>query len=392
MWVSKEKGYVRESLRTRDLTTALALGKSRCLELLADVRAGKKLLGITLGQLVELYIKWRQLDVDGNSITKGRLTTIKSQLVHLIAYKGANLRVSELGRSALGDYAQWRRTTGHGAADVTIKNEQATLNHLIGYAYREGYSHFEKFDFPRLKISEPGRRDTFTLDEYDSLVQALRGWCSKAAAPDPSVRAERLMVRDCIYVASNTMLRVGELWQLRWRDIEGYEATTDDKGRPRLLVTLRVRAEIAKTRRTRLITTRGGHFFRRLRAQSKFTNPDHYIFCGVSGEVRYSRRKFYAAWAVLMELAKIEDHKNRQVTWYSLRHFGVTCRLKAGATSFDVAKIVGTGTNFIDQHYGHFDQAMSKAVALKNYDINRDGIDFGLPAGRSILTKEQGLS
>jgi integrase len=343
---------------------------------MADLAGGKKLLGITLGEMVELYLKWRQLDVAGRSITQGRLVTIKSQLVHLVNYKGKNIRLSELGRESLHDYAQWRRTTGVGAADVTIKNEQATLNHLMRYAYRMGYSHFDKFEFAPLRIAEPGRRDTFSLDEYDSLVRALRRWCSKAEAPDEPIRAERCMVRDCIFVASNTMLRVGELWQLRWGDIEGYETTTDDLARSRILVTLRVRAEIAKNRKTRLITTRGGQFFKRLKTRSSFTDPNDYIFCGRSGGERFSKRKFYAAWEVLMDLAKIQDHKKRKVTWYSLRHFGVTCRLRAGASSFDVAKIVGTGTNFIDQHYGHFDQAMSRAVALKNYIITKDGIDF----------------
>jgi len=91
-----------------------------------------------------------------------------------------------------------------------------------------------------------------------------------------------------------------------------------------------------------------------------------YVFCGESGDKRFSKRTFYAAWKELMNGIGI-NYKERNLTWYSLRHFGITCRLRAGASVFDVSKIAGTGVEYISQHYGHFDQAMSRAVALKNF-------------------------
>jgi hypothetical protein len=68
------------------------------------------------------------------------------------------------------------------------------------------------------------------------------------------------------------------------------------------------------------------------------------------------------------------DYKKRNLTWYSLRHFGITCRLRAGASVFDVSKIAGTSVAFIESNYGHFDQAMSRAVALKNFSFSKEGI------------------
>jgi len=59
------------------------------------------------------------------------------------------------------------------------------------------------------------------------------------------------------------------------------------------------------------------------------------------------------------------DYKKRNLTYYSLRHFGITCRLRAGASIFDLAKVAGTGVIYIQNHYGHFDQEMSRAVALR---------------------------
>ena len=68
------------------------------------------------------------------------------------------------------------------------------------------------------------------------------------------------------------------------------------------------------------------------------------------------------------------EYKERNLTWYSLRHFGITCRLKAGASIFDISKIAGTGVTNIEQRYGHFDQSMARSVALKNFSFSRDGI------------------
>ena len=99
---------------------------------------------------------------------------------HLRDFKGEDTGISELDRQSIYDYAQWRRTTNVGVQDVTIRNEQSTINHMMKFAYRQGYAHFDKFEFATLKIREVTRRDTFTLDEYDDLVRYLRKWVSKS--------------------------------------------------------------------------------------------------------------------------------------------------------------------------------------------------------------------
>jgi len=372
MWVSEEKKYVRKTLGTRDFKTAIERAETLYLQLYSDVASGKKIFGVSLGELIDQYLKWRREDVRGGKITAGRLVTLSSHLKHLKKYKGEETQISKLDAQSLFDYEQWRRTENAGAQPVTIRNEQATINHLMKFAYRNGYAHFEKFDFPVLKIREVTRRDTFTLDEYDDLVRYLRKWVSKEEVQDEA-RLERLMIRDCILIGSNTMLRVGELMLLKWGDVIGYKNRVDDKGRKVTLVTLNVRAETAKNRKSRLITCRGGEYFKRLFERTKFKVKSDFIFCGESGDERFSKKKFYAAWEDLMNGLGI-NFKKRNLTWYSLRHFGITCRLRAGASIFEIAKIAGTGVDFISQHYGHFDQSMSEAVALKNFTISKEGI------------------
>jgi hypothetical protein len=136
MWISDEGKYVRKSLKTRDFDTAKQRAEDIVFETMSDIKSGKHLFGISLGELVQEYEGWREEDVEVGNITSGRLVTIKSQLKHLIAYKGADTKLSELERTSLYDYGLWRKKTTKGVRDVTIRNEQATINHMMKMGYR----------------------------------------------------------------------------------------------------------------------------------------------------------------------------------------------------------------------------------------------------------------
>jgi len=184
MWIQEEKKYLRKSLRTRDFEAAIQRAEKLYLETYANVSAGKKLFGLSLQELTDLYIKWREGDV-GTRITAGRLVTLKSQMKHILAYKGRNLKIGELERNSFYDYEGWRKATKPGTQDVTIRHEQSTINHMMDFAYREGYTHLPQLDFRPINIrkEQVGRRDIFSLDEYDALIRYLRSNVSKKAEP-----------------------------------------------------------------------------------------------------------------------------------------------------------------------------------------------------------------
>ena len=128
MWVPDEKKYLRETLRTRDLATAMDRAEERVFQIYSDIKTGRKIFGATLSELVSIYLDWRlENDVKTRNITSGRLTTISSQLKHLLEFKGDNTKVSELDKSSCYDYATWRRKKYPKVKDVTIRNEQATI-------------------------------------------------------------------------------------------------------------------------------------------------------------------------------------------------------------------------------------------------------------------------
>ena len=108
---------------------------------------------MTLQELVDNFLEYRNKDVETKRIVKGRWVTIRSQCRHVLAYKSPNLKIAELDRDSFYDYETYRKTVS-GAKDVTIRNEQATINEMVRYAYRQGYTHIDKFNFRPIKISK----------------------------------------------------------------------------------------------------------------------------------------------------------------------------------------------------------------------------------------------
>jgi integrase len=377
VWLNEEKRYLRRSLKTTDLTTAVQRGEKIILETLTGVEAGKKFFGVNLGSLVEEYLEYRKNDIDvEGGITAGRFTTIQSQCRALLRTKSPNLKMNELDENSFYDWRQMRQDDNSSIALVTIRNEQATINSIAQFAYRKKYIPFQRFNFRKISISKGqiGKRSNFTDAEYDRLIGFMRQYVSKKDCSNDDERIERLIVRDFILILSNTALRVGEMRQLRWGDVEGYEKTTDHSGHDITLVTLNVRAEISKVRNSRRIISRGGQWILRHRERSDFTEPEDLIFTNRTGTHQLGTRVLYQHWYKLMEGIGIENYKERKLSYYSLRHFAITSRLRVGVPIFDLATFAGTGVQHIENHYGHITDDMRKQTALKNFSFTDTGI------------------
>ncbi|MCH2386479.1 MAG: phage integrase SAM-like domain-containing protein, partial [Pedosphaera sp.] len=152
MWIPEEKKHLRKTLRTKDLETVVKRGEDLYLQIFSDVKSGRKLFGITLKELSDAYIKWREEDVALGNITKGRVVSIKGQTKHFLDYKGRQTKLAELDRNSCYEYEVWRMQQAPTTKKVTIRNEQATFNAMMKYAYRVGYSHIDTLDFRKIVI------------------------------------------------------------------------------------------------------------------------------------------------------------------------------------------------------------------------------------------------
>lgn len=382
MYVQDEQKYYRKSLKTRDLDSALEMARELGAELIGKRRAGIKIFGMSLQELVNEWVEYKRSEVALGimaGITAERLITIRSQLKHLLEYKGADTKCSELGRDSLFEYRMWRRTQKSNVSDVTIRNEQATINALAKYAYRKGLLHFDRFNFKVLKIKAGmvGKRDTFRWEEYQRLYEFMRHWVGKTAGAKRQSEqevAERQLIRDYVLISANSGMRVGELRQLTWGDVTKIEKVTKD-GRVSHLAHLIVRAETSKVRNERRIVVRGGEYFERLKERSQHTGKYDLVFgrIGGDGSETLDHRVWKRRWYELMDGIGIEDHQQRKLTWYSLRHWMITQRIAAGVDVIDLAKITGTSISHIEGTYLKYSLEMAREAALKSHRFTEDG-------------------
>ena len=132
------------------------------------------------------------------------------------------------------------------------------------------------------------------------------------------------MVRDAVLIASNSLCRVGELFQMKWGDVEKIESAFDSEEKPVELVTLNIRGETSKTRNSRRIIVRGGEYFLRLRQRTPRTGKDDFVFAGADGSKRFQRERWYYHWGDLMRGIGIEDYQTRKLytpsLWNHLSH------------------------------------------------------------------------
>lgn len=379
IWVPSQRTYVRKSLKTTDYETAKLKGEALIFKILGEVAQGKKLFGISLGELVDKFLEYRWEDVKNGVITEGRFTTIQSQCRALLRTKPRNLKVAELTENSFYEWRQMRLKDNPSITTVTIRNETATIGQIFDFAFRNGYSHFPKMYFRPIKISraDVGRRDTFTIEEYEKMVKFLRVYTSKKHCPDSDERIERQKVRDYILTLSNTLMRTGELRQLCWGDVLGYEDRIDETGKKVCVVKLRIRKETSKVRRPRTIFVRGGEYIQRLKSYSSFTDSGDLLFTNKTGTHPLGTRELYKHWDSVMNGIGIEDHSDRKLSYYSLRHFGITMRMKSGVPIADVASIAGTSVSHIETHYRHIDDEVMIDSALRNFTPVKEGLDKG---------------
>ena len=425
IWLKKERKYFVKSLKTTDYETAIKDARQLALDLLHDIKIGKKLYGITIQTLVELYVDARLKDIDiRHGITKGRVKTIKSQLRHIVKIIGAKTRVSSLDPKCVEDYIYMRKKS-HNAETYTAKNEICTINHMMTWGYNEGLCYFPKFVFKKvvMKNNDIGRRDTFTDDEYAKLCRYMRTWSSAKESKtyenlidrnhrDPKtgrmckgnlvynkeLHLERQMVRDYILISANTGMRCGEARQLTWGDVERIEKHEDfDTGEMQLLVKLKIRWTTSKVRKSREFLARGGEYFIRLKERQHHTEDSDLVF-SMNGKNCLSVQNWSKHWKSLMdglgikymkeyvydenedgEMENVLDENDdaittgRNITYYSLRHYFISCRVKSGVNVVDISKMTGTSVRHITETYLHYEEEQSRTAALKTY-TKTDGI------------------
>ncbi len=378
LWLIGEGKYARKSLRTRSETTAIEKGKAAYLEIYANVQQGKTYFSITTKEGVAKYIKFRQKDVELGHIVIGRLATIKTHLQHWLGFIGKDTKLKELARTDCEDYFYRRSKSSNGnVKQVTVQNEQSTINACLKWLFKNGETHVESFDFKKLPKLDSGneaiRRATFTNDEYKRVVRNANAYCKATDKKiDDVERLTRTIVRFYILIAANSGLRVGEQRQLRWSDVSTECVKGKGKTKDKILGRIKVRAETSKVRKSREFLFRNGQYFERLKEATKPADANALLF-SVDGKEPITKRTLLYHFHKIVALAEIEGSESRDLVPYSLRHFMVTQRIMSGLDFRQIADMCGTSVAQIEKTYYHLNDEIRLTNAMADYIRKADG-------------------
>ena len=388
MWIKEEKKHYQKSLRTDDYDIALEKAKLLTKDLMAHGMSDKRVFSISVEELIEQYLDYRKNDIDKETgITRKRWMTLSSQLKYFSLICGARTKLSDLNIDDLFEYSVLRNNIKNCVAS-TIRTEKSTINHCVQFGYRNKLIHFEKFNFKQIiiKAEAVGKRDTFTDKEYNRLIEFMKDYTElenceisygqrdfgrsgnntyliKSAKEE---QLERLMVRDYVFGLSNSGLRVGEAFQLKWGDLLSFESWQDADDKKQLLVEIRVRWETSKVRKNRIFFCRGGQYFKRLKERQKHTNEEDLVF-SMDGKNNIDHRMLRKHWHALMKGIGITNYYERKLSWYSLRHYCITQRVVSGVDLIDISQMAGTSVKHIENTYLKYRKEQSRTAALKSY-------------------------
>lgn len=389
MWLTKEYKYARFSLRTTSKSTALDLAKRHYHEIMSNQLAGKSYYSITTTKGVELYLEWKQKQI-GNRIKEGRFGTINTHLEHWLKFIGKDKKLKELAITDGDNYFHERtKSKEKGVSQITVENEQSTINAMIKWLHSKDLTHIRQIDFPKLKAIDRGkesnRRSLFEDAEIVAIDKALWEYIEEAEAEinDPSNLTKAL----CGYflgIAMITGLRRGEQLQLTWNDL--YEMEVKESMMRRIeLVKITVRGETSKVGHTRKFVVKDyGYFFRLLALQAKRHDAkvkeikrreivlDELIFRATNKTAITPRAILHHFDKVLLK-AKISNVKARKIVPYSFRHTFITKRVNSGLPIASIAEMCGTSITQIEKTYYHTTEAKMISNALADYEY-RDGI------------------
>lgn len=373
VWIKEQSYYFRKSLRTTLLSDAITLAEQEVLSILTKVKTGHKISGTSWEELCEMFLREQAIRVKSKQITQGRLVTLRSQITkHIVPFFGAKVSINEIARKSFLNYAKDRRDNYPNVQDITIRNEYTTINSIIKYGWKEEYFSFEKVLTEEIKLKgDVSKRDSFTSKEYNTLIYAMRKWVKDTILEEE--KYNRQLLRDFILINANTFMRFGEMMQLKWKML-GYLKKEWSETKTETFLNFLLPAEICKNRKSRTVVSRGNEYIERIKKYSSKTGNDDYIFTTKGGDL-VGKKLMYSLWNELIPYAKLDEtNTGKKLTFYSLRHFGITCRLYAQVPIYEVSKLAGTSVVFIENHYSHIDMAHLLNSATKSFHIDKNGI------------------
>lgn len=377
-----DRTYVHRSLKTKDLLTARTSALTLYGKIKHQLDTGEPLSSVSLNKLIDEYIELRQTQYDQSQLGKAKgtkntnnknstsiymLRQIKRVSEFWRKYCGT-MAVDKIDNDVLSKYILWRKEYYHklpkdkipknarlNPTDKTLQWELTYGKSLLKYTNEKGYRGKAQLPTYTLKGVKKIVRPAFTVQDYAKLIVGMRKWIAEAQTERQQY--PRLLLRDYVYILSNSGMRVGEANSLQWRDITPF---VDNLGRENYQFSVRGKTGV------RVVTprTNATRYIRRLIKRNPEREDTDYVFRMRGGDrVTTLIDQFQA---MLEYVGILHNREGEKYTLYSLRHFYAMMGLnrKKATPVWDIAKNMGTSVAIIEQYYGRHATSAELATRL----------------------------
>jgi integrase len=370
IWIREEQKDIRRSLKTRDIELARDRAKEIYFDYRTKSRNNEPIFDKKAHEIVEAYLDAQEKRVKQGSITKEFKQTLKSRMKHYIDFIGADTNVTSIPEIKFEDYRLFRKESAPKVTLMTLYNERGTIKALYKFAVDRGLirkAYVPNFgEWEKLKQSgEKLNRDALEVKEWSVIYKFMNNWHIPKYAKSNEQAHNRRMIREFCLILTNSGIRFGEARQLQWKDIDLY--VEDNKKRAKI----NLPAHITKTRQARLAISRAGAPFIRIKKMSKSTKYNDLVFTDINGD-KLHKKVYYKEWKYMLENSDLKE-SNKNIVYYCLRHTYATFQLYKGVDIYQLSKVMGTGVQFIQDHYAHVDIDRIKSIFTKDLEYDESG-------------------
>jgi integrase len=386
--VPTEDRYKTISLKTADINEAREKAFDHDADIRFRVRHEVPIFEKSFPEVAKEYSDSLKNVAISGQITMDRWKTVELYIRrHLVPYLG-NIQIANVGEDKWKAYPLWRKQDGKNKAakpngrhlrgtaaeerggstkqadgkehdgepakDGTIRQEMKAFRAIMHFAASKQY--IRESQVPKSKLpSDKARREEFTPQEYRHLHTFARGWIKKANRK--SNEWYRNMAYNFMLVMTNTGMRTMEAGNLRWRDVD---IRTDRQGRPFVCLNARGKGKFRELVAAQNVAS----YLDRIKAISKATKPDDFVFTTITGKQNSS---LYGSLieSLLTESGLLHSSSGSRRSSYCFRHTYATFRLMEGVDVYFLAKQMGTSVKMIEDYYGHITPAKNAERILQ---------------------------
>ena len=400
------EGQIRKSTGIQGDSEDISIGQSDAIEFVTNIfldSRGKQIVGMKaintkkLFDLMDDFLAEEKNRIAPYNIA-GKITAetfrIKSHHLKLLQklFKGVNIPLDKIDYKKLYDYPFWRNRTAcrkknpieitPPKTQQTISAELTTIRTYFVYLVRCGY--LPKVpEFARVvrESKSDNRRDYLTIRQYQQSLNVIRAWSNSITATETQTY-NRQVLYNSILIMTNSLMRVGTLRNLVWRDLDIAEnIPVEEQDRHHII---RIRKEACKVGRSRVVLSPTVVYFNRIRElagipkkpKSRFPHiPEEFLDFPILSKKNHLEEKmgdgtWFKSWKEIKDLCKSRFWGQKNITWYSFRHSGISFAINRGVPLLQLSKLSGTGLSNLELVYFHHEQESKETWELINQNRN----------------------